>query len=112
MYEIKKVNILSLAKVSAFITLACYLVWAIIMVVLMFFIGGYTSRYFFEFNFYNFSILVVLVGLVGSGIAGFGAGALSAVIYNLIAAWTGGLKVDITLEPEEESSQKTGRRET
>ena len=106
MYEVKKIDVLSAAKINGFIAVAGYSIWAVFASVFIIGLGGYASRNFFDFNFSSFSILAILVGFVVSGIAGFGTGAIGALIYNLVSSWIGGIKVHLTLTSDEEEEQE------
>ncbi|MFA6098752.1 MAG: hypothetical protein WCV50_03180 [Patescibacteria group bacterium] len=102
MYEIKKLNIISLAKITTFISVGGYLLWAVFAIPLILLSSGYSSSHFLDMDTSYFGILGVFIGLIGSAVVGFIGGLISAVIYNLVAAWIGGLKLEITLEPDEE----------
>jgi hypothetical protein len=105
MYEVKKLNVISVAKIQTFVVMAGYLVWAIIFSAYILILNSYMARYFFDLDFDYFGILAILVGLVVSGIVGFASGAIGALIYNLIASWIGGIKMDIELVEEEEDEE-------
>lgn len=105
MYEIKKVNVLSAAKLSAVISTAAYVLWALIITAIALMSSSYTRRNFFDSDLDDFTIWALVIGLVISVAAGFGGGALMAWIYNLVSSWIGGLKVKIILDEEDEEDE-------
>jgi len=114
MYEIKKINVLSVAKIQSFLMIAGYLVWMILFILLsLLFAGSYYFDHFFDFNLdlgeliYGPSILTLFVGLIIFGIIGFITGAIGALIYNLIASWIGGIKMDIILTAKKEDETES-----
>lgn len=115
MYEIKKLNVLSVAKIQSFLMMAGYLVWMILFILLsLFFASSYYFDHFLDFNLdlgeliYGPSILTLLVGLIIFGIIGFITGAIGALVYNIIASWIGGIKMDIILTKKKDESQDDG----
>lgn len=111
MYEIKKLNVLSVAKIQTFLAMAGYLIWMILFMLLTVLTGSYRLDELFSFDLdlsgliYGPSILTLLVMLIVVGIIAFIAGALLALFYNLIASWIGGIKMDIILTKEKEESE-------
>lgn len=117
MYEIKKLNVLSVAKIQTFLAMAGYLIWMILFMLLTVLTGSYRLDELFSFDLdlsgliYGPSILTLLVMLIVVGIIAFISGALLALVYNLIASWIGGIKMDIVLtkEKEEENTENQGQ---
>ncbi len=104
MYEIKKIDILSVAKLSAFVITAVYLVAGICFTIFLFIVSSYSVRHFFDADFDDFTFLSLLGIAVIVGIVGFGAGAAGAAVYNLIARSMGGIKMDIILRDDEDKN--------
>lgn len=101
MYEIKKLHVLSVAKLQAAIVISMYVIWSFLMIVIVLLSSEYSRRRFFQFDFDlgDFNILTLLGGLVISGIIGYAMGALASAVYNLVTNWTGGIKMDIVVSP-------------
>jgi len=118
MYEIKKLNVLSMAKIQTFLMMASYLIWAILVILLPLIFGGELYYNFFNFDLdlgeliYGPSMLTLLVGLIIFGIIGFIAGVIIALLYNLIASWIGGIKMDIILTKEKEEDTESQEQTT
>lgn len=96
MYEIKKIYILRIAIFSA-ISAAASSLLVMAFYAVMFLLA--TSRYYNSF-WYSALLPILLVPVV-AGAIGFGAGALSAFIYNIAASYIGGIKMDINYIKEE-----------
>lgn len=109
MYEIKKLNVLSVAKIQTFVVTAAYTIGALIVTTISLISSSYTRRNFFDFEIDDFTIFAVLMWLVISAAIGFIFGSLTTLAYNLVAKWIGGVKMDITLEPDdnEQETQET-----
>ena len=84
-YEIKKIDILSCAKFAGLFYVLVGLVPAVIGLAAMLFNRG-------GFDMENLAILLFPVGFF---VGGFVAGAVFAVVYNLLAKEIGGIKLDI-----------------
>jgi len=106
MYEVKKLGVLSVAKIQTFIVTVAYTVGALILTAISLLSSSYTRRNFFVFEIDDFTIFSVLMWLVISAAIGFIVGALTALVYNLVAKWIGGIKMDITLEPDDEDNHE------
>jgi len=104
MYEIKKIDVLSAAKISTFISSAVYLVAAVCFVIFLFIVDNYAVKYFFDSDLGDFTYLSVLGIAVIVGIVGFGAGAAAAAVYNLVADHFGGIKLDIILREDKDNN--------
>lgn len=92
MYELKKVGIVSSAQASSFIVTVLYAVFVIL--------AAATGRLSLAAG--N-GIVTVLVGIIIASVVGMVLGALTAWLYNLVAAKWGGLHLEFHLihEPEE-----------
>ena len=101
MYEIKKLSVLSVARIQTFIVTVAYTVGTLIMTTVILISSSYERRNFFDFEIDDFTIFTVLMWLVISAAIGFIVGALTALVYNLVAKWIGGIKMDITLEQDD-----------
>jgi len=98
MYEIKKVNILSVAKIGACLGLIISLIP--VLVGLFTFLGGLffsSSNQDFSFNLPFFLLFILPVIFA---IAGFIKGLIFGFIYNLIAPHIGGVEMEIVLKKE------------
>lgn len=97
-YEIKKLGIWSCARTTGIISAMIYL-------------GGFALFCLTMFGFYILEgggywggpdlisfIIALPLGLLAGGIAGLGAGALVALIFNLLAPYLGGLNIDIEMK--------------
>jgi len=105
MYEIKKLNVISVARICTFITLVSFLLWAFIWIIFASATSSYFVEYFFQADFDDFTILWVLVGTIASALIGFISGAIGALVYNVISSWIGGIKMEIELLPDEEEEK-------
>ncbi|MDP2684135.1 MAG: hypothetical protein Q8P20_03690 [bacterium] len=103
MYEVKKINVLSAAKICTFIIGGSYIIWGVIFGGAMFLFSGFYSNDLFSYG--GFPIIAILIGIVASAAIGFGLGALVAFIYNIVAGWLGGIKIDIQLVHEEDHKE-------
>ncbi|XOU94545.1 MAG: hypothetical protein ACNFW9_00595 [Candidatus Kerfeldbacteria bacterium] len=101
MYEIKKFDVLSTARITAFVITAVYLVAATSLVIILFITNDYATRHFFEPEFDDFTFVSVLGIAIIVGIVGFGAGAAGSAVYNKIAGKFSGVKMDIEMIDDE-----------
>lgn len=96
MKEIKKLDIISCAKIHA-------IVLAIFGLIVGLFIGAFSSLMSSlsdgmdnpGFSFKGLGFFAVIVFPIMYGIIGFIAGLISAAIYNLVASWVGGIKIEL-----------------
>ncbi len=92
MQEIKKIGIFSVSKVYA-------IIFAIIGLIggLIFAVFGMVASAVGNFGALGASIgiLSVILFPVLYGVIGFVMGALGALIYNLVAAWIGGIEIEL-----------------
>lgn len=101
MYEIKKLDVLSVAKIQTFLTMAGYFVWLVFFGFIQFVSLGRLDDLSDFFGFGTGGFWIIIAALIGGpivfGVIGFICGAICALIYNLIASWLGGIKMDIIL---------------
>lgn len=96
MHILKSVGVLSAAKVVGMLYGAMGLIFIPVALLMMSFrslVGESTpieGGYFF--------LLSIVLPLV-NGVMGFFIGALGAIIYNVVAAWVGGLEMRMEIEP-------------
>jgi hypothetical protein len=107
MYVINKVNVVSFARINGLlVTVTLLLPWlgfGIFYGVVTFFITGRFDNYYGGSIFSNYLFPQLIVWLVTPLIIyliGFLAGLLFGWLFNLIAEHTGGLKVNIVLEKD------------
>jgi hypothetical protein len=102
MIEIKKVDILSMAKIYG--TIMAILAFIAALIINLAFLGYFMhyptfsgfSMHYSAMNFMpNFPILSLITFPIIYGILGFITGAISAFLYNIIASKIGGIKVEI-----------------
>lgn len=120
MYEIKKVNILIATKTFA-ISMIAIAIFSIILVLFTWFILDLLTGEFnhgrqdygiFSFIFdlheiiFTGNISSVILYPVVLGVIGFIVGSIGALVYNLIASWIGGIKMEIVLSEKEESEDQ------
>lgn len=91
MAELKKIGILSSAKMQgmifAVLGLIAGFIYAMILSIMLFATGSPGLGIFFGF--------LALIGIpIVYGISGFAGGAIMAFLYNMVAGWTGGLELD------------------
>jgi hypothetical protein len=96
MKEIKRINVLSTAKVYGLSMAMIGLVIGVFLGFLMFFVGDFLGS---EKNYaplvapslgvLGFLLMPILYGLLGFIFSG-----LTALIYNIIASWVGGIKIE------------------
>ncbi len=91
MAKLKKIGILSLAKIEGLVLAIFGLVIGLAYAIIATIIGAATRSA-------GLAIGLGLLALIGCpilyGAAGFVGGALTAFVYNLVAGWTGGLEMD------------------
>lgn len=98
MYEIKKINILSVAKIGACLGLIISLIP--VLFGLFIFLGGlFFSSLSRGFSF-GFPLLLLFIFPVIFTTAGFIKGFIFGFIYNLIVPHIGGIEMDIVLKEE------------
>lgn len=98
-YEIKKIGIWSLARTTGIIAVLSYLVgfclFSICFLVALILQGGY-------YGYMTSSLIAWLValpvGVLSAAIAGLAAGAITALVFNLLAPLLGGLDVEIEMK--------------
>lgn len=98
MYEIRKINILDTGKycaVSAFIVSLIPSIFYISIFAIFIFSSSYYGRE-------VWAGLFMLAFPLGMAVAGFLAGIIFAVIYNLLAPRIGGIKMDLAYLKEDE----------
>ena len=100
MYEIKKVNILSVAKISACLGLIISLIP--VLFGLFIFLGGLFFSSSGQGFAFNLPFLLLFIFPVIFAIAGFIKGLIFGFIYNLIVPRIGGVEMDIILKEEKE----------
>jgi hypothetical protein len=105
MREIKKIQVLSFAKIISLVCIFLGFILGIAVGFLSFVLGSVLGT----FTFATLPISGAWLGIAGFvivpvifGIAGFILGLLSAWFYNLLAWWVGGIKIEISEEGEEE----------
>jgi hypothetical protein len=97
MKEIKCINVLSAAKICGLSSAILGLVIGIFVGLVMFFVGSFLNTG----SNYS-SILGPGLGIAGfiimpliTGLLGFAFGAFTALIYNTLSSWVGGIKIEI-----------------
>lgn len=98
MAEIRSIQVFSLAKIFAAVSLVIGFIAAVLAVLIAIF--GVAAAPFYPLPVGEmtlvWAIIVILVLTVVYAIIGFIAGAIIAVIYNLAAGLFGGLEIDLT----------------
>jgi hypothetical protein len=101
MKEIKRIHVLSMAKICGLSSAVLGLVSGIFVGFIMFFVGSflntgsnYSSMFGPGLGIAGFIIMPLIVGLLG-----FAFGAFTAFIYNALSSWVGGIKIEIE-EPD------------
>ncbi|MBU0707750.1 hypothetical protein KKG41_05260 [Patescibacteria group bacterium] len=105
MYEIKKINAVSLALICGWITALLSIIYLIFILLVS---GGFWFYGTSPTELVRFLPFAVIAGYI----AGFIVGALVALLYNLWAQWVSGIKIDIhqIMEaPEQTTANKKGR---
>lgn len=95
MQTIKKIGILSMAKVQAIISIILGFIIGIIYAMAMVIAGAVSGSGAFG----AMTGLLALLSIIGFpiiyGIAGFVFGIITAAIYNLVAGWIGGIEIEL-----------------
>ena len=112
-YEIRKVNVLSIAKFSAIFSVLSYIVWAVLFAAITLLTSSYSRSHFFDsgMDFGDVTIIALFSGLVFVAVMSFGAGALVAWLYNVIAGLIGGMKINIELTEQDDESEDRSTNE-
>ena len=99
MYIIKKIDVLSAAKTSAWLCgLSCLIVGVFYFLIYM---GSGIFSY-YRYSYFDVNMIwPFLIYLAAGIIGGFIFGALFALLYNALSKVIGGIKIDIDLEEEE-----------
>ena len=97
MKEIKKINILSVAKIYGLSMAFIGLIIGIFVGFAMFFFGTFVGT---DNNYSSyFGLSMGIIGLLAMpilfGLLGLIFGGLAAFFYNLLASWLGGIKIEI-----------------
>jgi len=87
--EVKKIDILSLAKVQGLVMAAIGLLMG------LFFASLGTAMSSMMGSSQGFGFAAVIFMPIMYGIFGFVGGAIGAFIYNLVAGWIGGIKLEL-----------------
>ncbi len=103
MYEIKKINVLSLAKFGAILGALPVIFFFIFLFIAEFFSRGYYSGP--SLIPFGQLILIIFCSVVG----GFLWGATAAFIYNLLAGHTGGIEMEIILKEDRRQHNEVRR---
>jgi ABC-type antimicrobial peptide transport system permease subunit len=97
MNEIKRIGVLSMAKIYGLTMAILGLIIGIFVGFIMFFIGTFvgTENHFSRFlgpglGIVGFIFMPILYGILGLIFGGF-----AALIYNLLASWVGGIEVEL-----------------
>ena len=98
------VNVLSIAKFSAIFSVLSYIVWAVLFAAITLLTSSYSRSHFFDsgMDFGDVTIIALFSGLVFVAVMSFGAGALVAWLYNVIA----GL-IELTEQDDESEDRST-----
>lgn len=103
MYVIKKVDPLSVAKMSAILAIIIGLVPMIIMFIVGLVFGSIASGFgMFDYYSFQYIFLPLIIGPIIAIIVGFVGGLIYAWLYNLIADKFGGIKMEIVLEQQDQ----------
>lgn len=97
MKEIKKIRVLSMAKIFGLTSAIIGLVLGLLIGFIMFVVGSVIGTSNILSPIYGVSLGIlgfVLIPLI-HGIFGFLIGALTALLYNIFAQWIGGIEVEI-----------------
>lgn len=103
MKEIKRINVLSLAKIYGLSMAIVGFIFGIIVGFIMFFIGSFygTDSNLSSFAGASLGIAGFLFMPLAFGLIGFIFSAIAALIYNMLASWVGGICIEV-IEKEEE----------
>jgi hypothetical protein len=91
MKEIKRIDVMSYAKIYAVIFAAIGLIAGLTIAAL----GSFFAEMSGTSSFGNFGALSIIVFPLLYGGIGFVAGLITAGIYNLLAGWVGGIKIEL-----------------
>ena len=96
--EIKKIDSISLAKIYGLSMAILGLVIGVVLGFILFFVSSFvgTDRSFAPFLAPGMGILGFIFMPVLYGILGFFVSGLSGFIYNFLASWVGGIKIELT----------------
>lgn len=97
MKEIKKIDILSLAKIYALSMAFVGLIIGVFVGFIMFFFGTFfgTDTNYSSYLGAGLGLLGLLTMPILFGLAGFIFGGLASFFYNILASWIGGVKIEI-----------------
>lgn len=90
MTELKRVGVLSVAKISAVLMAMFGLIGAIFILIF----GAAIAPVVESWGLAKFAITAVIIVPIMYGVMGFIMGAVGAFFYNLFAGWIGGIKMD------------------
>ncbi len=91
MKEIKRIDIMSYAKIYAVIFAVIGLLAGLIIAA----VGSFFTELRGSSGFGNFGALSIIIFPILYGCLGFVAGMIAAGIYNLLAGWVGGIKIEL-----------------
>ncbi len=99
LYQIKKIKVLSLARMTAIVCGAIYLIPAVIMLIMSVFdgFGGYWTLW---------QMIFPIFLPVAGAIAGFIMGLINGSIYNWVAEYWGGVEMEIEIIEEKNMNEK------
>lgn len=107
MYEVQRINILSFAKITTILTSALYVFVGLLLAVLLSWFRTVAFGELFGAAPSLLSFLVIWVtGLVIVLPLSFLLGCFIALMYNLVASWWGGFRVDLAKVTELPSAQQ------
>lgn len=105
MYALKKIDVISLAKFSAMVSLIFSLIPALFMLLFSFLLSGKMGGAYSWFS----GFFVVMIFPVMAGIAGFIYGAILAFVYNLFAKYNFKIKFDLEKTEKSPETEASGR---
>ena len=92
MTELKKIGVLSLAKIQAVLMFIFGLIMAVLWLIVAKMIPAELLTADIEVSFQPLSLITIPIVYA---IVGFIAGAIGALLYNLIAKWIGGIEIEL-----------------
>ncbi|MBI4176690.1 MAG: hypothetical protein HY518_05780 [Candidatus Aenigmarchaeota archaeon] len=99
MYEVRKVDVLSMAKIYAVIMAIIGFIMGIVMAVIFLTVGSFvpaaTGPASFGLLPFGLGVLSIIAFPILYGVLGFVMGAIGAFLYNVIAGWIGGVQLDL-----------------
>ncbi len=99
MYEVRRINILSAAKVSVIAHVTLYLALGSGVMALYFFIQGFSQGSFLASTVSAMTLFLLwLTGTIAVMLYAWIMGAVVAAFYNLFAGWWGGLKAELVTD--------------